>query len=117
MTIDRAWQFDDKQVISIQGRKYNVHAAIFAARDLPVQEMPLDQVYTAYCSPAEDTLRDFVAHCRMVNDADLAFPVLMNENGALIDGKHRLAKAMMLGEKTLKFRRFDTDPPSCYEQV
>lgn len=112
--IEPEWKFDDSQSITIQGRKYNVHAAIFAARDLPVTEVPIEQVYMAFCSPAEDTFRSFLAHAKMVNDADLSYPLLYNENGALIDGKHRLGKAMLTGEKIIRMKRFLVDPPSIY---
>jgi hypothetical protein len=113
--IERAWQFDDAQSITINGRTYNVQAAIFAARDLPVQEMPLSQAYIAFCCPSNDTFRSFLEHAKMVYEADTPYPILYNEDGALIDGKHRLGKLLINGAATVKFRRFEKDPPSIYK--
>lgn len=115
--IKKAWEFGEGgEEITLQGRKYNIEAAIFAARDLPVFEMRIDQMYLSYCAPSKDTLMSFCQHVRMVNEADLSFPILLNENGAIINGKHRLAKTVVLGLPTIKYQKFETDPTSCYTE-
>lgn len=114
MNIDPPWTFDDDQTITIEGKTYNVHAAIFMARDLPVKELPLDDFYICYKAPCHDTLRSFVAHMKLVESADLSFPIILNEDGCLIDGKHRLAKALLHGYVSIKAVRFIKDPPSTY---
>ncbi len=112
--IEKEWEFKNAQSITIQGRKYDVHEAIRLAADLPVMHIPMDHINISLVSPCESTMRSFVAHMLMVNAADTDEPILMNENGAIIDGRHRLAKHLMFGHSTVKARRFVTDPPSCY---
>jgi hypothetical protein len=112
--INKPWSFDDPQTITIRDRKYEVHEALRCAKDLPVKELRLDELYISYCNPAHDTLRDFVAHIKSVMEADLDHPILLNEDGACIDGKHRICKALLEGKETIKAKRFETDPGSCY---
>ena len=115
--IAKPWEFSDPQTITIRDRKYEVHEAIRRARDLPVKELRIDELYISYCNPAHDTLRDFVAHIKAVLEADLNFPILLNEDGACIDGRHRICKALLEGHETIKAQRFETDPVSCYTTV
>ncbi len=54
---------------------------------------------------------------KSVMDADLDFPILLNEDGVIIDGRHRLCKALYLGEKTIKARRFVSDNDASFKWV
>lgn len=80
------------------------------AKDLPIQTAPLDafNVYKKY----DVTMREFVMHMRAVLDADLSYPIILDEDGDIMDGRHRLMKAMLEGVKEIKFVRFDKNPPS-----
>jgi len=114
MIVDKPWVFEDEQTITIGERVYNVHAAIFMADKLPTKELELDDIYMQYPAPCRDNFRDFIAHIKLVNDADLSYPIVLNENGALIDGKHRLAKAILEGRKTILAKRFVREPQSIW---
>lgn len=117
MMFNKEWAFGDAQYITIQGRQYNVYAACQLSSDLPIVELRIDQMYLAYVSPCKDTFSSFVSHCRAVNDADLSYPILLTATGAILDGKHRLAKAILEGRETIAARRFTVDPPACYTEV
>ena len=52
------------------------------------------------------TFYDFLEHTKRVNDTDLKYPVLQDNEGSIINGWHRIAKAWMKGETTVKARRF-----------
>ena len=115
MQVDKPWEFKDSQVITINGKVYNAHAAISLATDLPVIDLPIDHIYMAYPCPCQNTLRDFIAHVRSVNEADLNYPIILNEDGCIIDGKHRLAKAIIEGHETIKAKRFVNDPAAIWD--
>lgn len=117
MKISRAWEFDTKQWITILNKKYDVHEAIRLAKDLEVVELPIDQMNICYISPCQNTLRSFVEHMKSTLDCDLDHPILLNEDGEIIDGRHRLCKALLHNEKTIKARRFKEDPADCFEWV
>ncbi len=56
------------------------------------------------------TIREIAVHCRRINEADLALPVIVNDDGRLMDGGHRLARALLEGRKTVKTVRFAEMP-------
>jgi hypothetical protein len=43
-------------------------------------------------------------------DADLTCPILLDWNGDIADGRHRLIKALAKGRRTLKARRITWKP-------
>ena len=82
------------------------------ARELPVMQIPLDHLCVFY-SYEHLTIREMVMHMQAVNDADLNKPIILDEDGELMDGRHRLMKAMLLGKKKIKAVRFDENPSPC----
>jgi len=78
-------------------------------------DIPLDHLYV-YCVYEKLTLREMVMHMRAVNDADLSMPIILDEDGELMDGRHRIMKAMLTGAETIKAVRFDENPPPCQER-
>lgn len=75
--------------------------------DIPLNHL---NVYYAYKNL---TLREMVMHMKAVNDADLEKPIILDEDGDLMDGRHRLMKAMLIGAQTIKAVRFDENPSPC----
>jgi hypothetical protein len=55
-------------------------------------------------------LYDFISHCQRVNNCDLKYPVIMGESGAILDGWHRIAKAILMGKKYIYAVRFIINP-------
>lgn len=82
------------------------------AKDLPVMEIPLDHLHV-YQTYERLTLREMVMHMNAVNAANLDCPIILDEDGELMDGRHRIMKAMLLGEKTIKAVRFEENPNPC----
>lgn len=75
-------------------------------------EVPLNHL-CVYYTYEKLTLREMVMHMQAVNDADLDKPIILDEDGELMDGRHRLMKAMLLGKETIKAVRFDENPSPC----
>ena len=44
-------------------------------------------------------------------DADLAFPVILSSDGRIMDGMHRVCKALLHGHTHITAVRFAADPP------
>jgi hypothetical protein len=59
---------------------------------------------------SEPTLRRVAEHCARINDADLSKPIILNADGSLMDGGHRLCKALLEGRQTILAVRFDVMP-------
>ena len=56
------------------------------------------------------TWRQMVEHIRMINDADLAYPIILAANGEVMDGRHRIAKSALMGQDTIDCVQFEIDP-------
>lgn len=43
-----------------------------------------------------NNLSDFLVHCVLVNNSDLNYPVIINNNWVVIDWRHRICKAILM---------------------
>jgi hypothetical protein len=50
------------------------------------------------------------SHVRRVMSADLSFPIILHGDGIVVDGMHRICKALFNGQKTIKAVRLDNLP-------
>ena len=57
---------------------------------------------------------DFVQHIEKVNSADLECPIILDEEGYVMDGRHRIAKALLQKVNSIKAVRFEKTPDCCY---
>lgn len=92
--------------------KWSVPRLFELSKNLPVMEIPLNHlnVYNTY---EKLTLREMVMHIRAVQNADLSFPIILDEDGEIMDGRHRIMKAILEGKETIKAVRFEENPPPC----
>lgn len=93
---------------------WHVPRLIELSKDLEVMEIPLDHL-NVYYTYKNLTLRQLAGHMVAVNEADLSFPIIMDEDGEIMDGRHRIMKALIEGKKTIKAVRFSENPSPCEE--
>jgi hypothetical protein len=99
-----AWDVD--RLISLS-RWLLVHAvAVDSVREV-------DTVYWFDASTAAPTVR-VVEHARLMLDADLSVPVILGPDGRVMDGMHRIARAMLDGTREVSVVRFLTLPEPDY---
>ena len=48
-----------------------------------------------------DNLFEFLVHYKLVENADLSFPIIINNMGQVIDWRHRICKAILLWKKEI----------------
>lgn len=60
--------------------------------------------------PIVPTVRRVVEHVRLVREVDPAFPIILGADGRVMDGMHRVARALLDGETTVRAVRFEVDP-------
>ena len=48
---------------------------------------------------------------KRVLNTDLNYPIILNEEGFIMDGWHRVTKALLEGRETIKAVRFEKTPP------
>ena len=108
----KTWWLPEDQMCDLGRHSWSVSRLFELARNLPVMEVPLDHL-SVYYTYEKLTMREMVMHMKAVNDADLDKPIILDEDGELMDGRHRLMKAMLFGNATIKAVRFDENPSPC----
>jgi len=61
----------------------------------------LDEPYWYEQGGVVATCRSVAEHMRLVQAADLAYPIIVCPQGRLMDGMHRAVKALLLGHTTI----------------
>lgn len=104
------WDYKDGHYCS-GGKKWSNARMLKLAEGKPVVEIPLCALPRWYW-PWEDnmTLELFIEHMNRVKNADLDNPILIAPHGGIIDGMHRICKAILEGQTTIKAVVFDSMP-------
>ena len=100
--------------VSLGERAWYVETIWRAAADLPAQDVrvadirEVDEDCWFHGGPA--TVRADVEHARSLLDADVSRPVILAADGQVLDGMHRIAKAILDGRETVRAQRLLEDP-------
>lgn len=108
----KEWYSPKDQMCNLGRHSWSVPRLFELARELPVMEVPINHLHLYYIYE-KLTLREMVMHMKAVNAADMDKPIILDEDGELMDGRHRLMKAMLTGAETIKVVRFDENPSPC----
>jgi hypothetical protein len=60
------------------------------------------------------TCREVVDHARLMQECDLAHPIILSSDGRVMDGMHRICKALLQGRTEIEAVRFEHDPEPDY---
>jgi hypothetical protein len=102
---------------------WDVRRLIDLAGNLPIIEIDpeaiaeLDESFWFGGENANPTCRDLLAHMRLVEQADVAHPIILCADGRVMDGMHRVVRAIFENRKAIKAVRFDTTPEPDYVDV
>jgi len=102
---------------------WNVRHLIEQSRDLVPERVPLsaireiDESFWANERVQQLTCREIVGHTRLILDCDLAFPIILSSDGRVMDGMHRVSKALLEGCTDIQAVRFSSDPAPDYVGV
>ncbi len=95
---------------------WDVHRLIALSRDLPRLSLDpetiaeLGESYWFGGDNASPTGRDLLVHMRLMNEVDFDHPIILCAEGRVMDGMHRVMKAVLDGRKTIPAVRFETTP-------
>jgi len=101
-------------------RIWDVDRLVELAQNLPVEEVPLseiwelDEVRWFVDERHPPTCRAVLGHMRLVMDADPAYPILLGQDGRVMDGMHRVLKVALAGGDRIAAKRFSQDPEPDY---
>ena len=63
------------------------------------------------------TCRQVAEHAGLIEECDLGFPIILSSDGRVMDGMHRVLKALMRGDTHIRAVRFSVDPEPDYVGV
>ncbi|WP_306127321.1 hypothetical protein [Roseovarius sp. MMSF_3350] len=95
---------------------WDVHRLIRASRDLEVEMFPVAEILEAdenwwYSSvEAVPTPRSLALHMALINDVDPSHPIILSAEGRLMDGMHRVVKAILESRTHIPAVRFAKTP-------
>jgi len=96
-------------------RAWSVDRLVALTESLPLIQVPvaaireLDEAYW-YDHGYAPTCRSVAEHARLINEADLRFPIILSADGRVMDGMHRAAKALIQKVDSLPAKQFAEDP-------
>ncbi len=99
---------------------WDVERLVELAQDLPRARVALasirelDEVYWFDGHEEKPTCRKVILHIRLINEAELSHPIILGADGRVMDGMHRVAKALLQGEEEIEAVRFEQDPAPDY---
>jgi hypothetical protein len=103
-------------------RAWNVHRLVELTRTSPRERVPLsairelDEPYWCNAGTKQLTCREVVGHTRLINDC-VTHPVILSSDGRVMDGMHRICKALLIGLTDIEAVRFLHDPEPDYIDV
>ena len=62
----------------------------------------------------EPTCRSIVEHCSLILASDMSYPIILDCTGRVMDGMHRVCKALMEGATSIAAVQFLADPEPDY---
>jgi hypothetical protein len=97
---------------------WDVDRLVLLSRGFPVRRISLSEIREldepVFGDGEPPTWRSFAAHVRLVNDTELTYPIIRAADGAVMDGMHRVIKALVEGRDTIDAVQFRADPPPDY---
>lgn len=98
------------------GGYYSVARLIDSTKHLKPFDAPLAAINLSARSWGDPSLFDFAFHVKRVMDADLDMPIILDWNGKIADGRHRVIKAIVEGRKTIKAVRMTWKIEPCQRE-
>ena len=99
---------------------WDVERLIELSKDLPRIAVALssirefDEVYWFDDAKERPTCRRVVEHMTLINEVDLSYPIILSSNRRVMDGMHRVAKALLQGDDVIDAVQFERDPEPDY---
>jgi hypothetical protein len=98
---------------------WDIDRLLELTRDLPVEQVELTDVFEIdsvywFDEWQRPTVRRVVEHVRLVQEVDPSHPIILGPDGRVMDGMHRVARALLEGRTTIAARRLPVLPEPDY---
>lgn len=93
---------------------WDVYRLVELSQNFPIIEIPLTEIREfneSYWFPdTYPTTQQIIDHIQLVQEADFKYPIIVCADGRVMDGMHRVAKAKLQGQLTVKAVKFEVTP-------
>ena len=100
---------------------WDVDRLVELSEGLPVTDVTLSDIQELNERLDENgkspTYRSIAEHMKLVQETDLKYPIILSNTGRVMDGMHRVIKAILLGHETIKAVQFKEDLKPDYVDV
>lgn len=100
---------------------WDVDRLVALTAALPRRRVPLSRIrelHEPWFGPGEaPSWTALVEHVRLMDAADLTYPIILAADGRVMDGMHRAAQALRRGQADIEAVQFAEDPPPDYVDV
>jgi len=99
---------------------FDVRRLIQLSKDLPAKEIDpakvqeLDENHWYQIGEKLPTPRNLLEHMRLILQCDLRHPIILDSNGRVMDGMHRVCRALLEGMDHVPAVQFAQDPEPDY---
>jgi hypothetical protein len=81
----------------------------FPRKQVPLREIrELDEGWSG--DEERQSWRGLIEHVKLIDAADLSYPIILSAGGRVMDGMHRVAKAELQGKLSIEAVQFAEDP-------
>jgi len=95
--------------------RWNCLKLIEHSRKYPVFDLPLAGINIGGSPWGDDmSIDSFIYHSKRVFETSLSHPIILDDQGCIADGWHRVCKALVNGDTTIKAIRLETMPEPDY---
>lgn len=111
------------RILNNQKYVWNVERLWKMAECLPQESVRLDTIVEAekdcwFADTKIPSIKNVAFHAKRIFDANLEYPIILNEDGSLMDGGHRVAKAILEGLNCISAVKFPQMPePDYIEEI
>lgn len=90
---------------------WDVDNLIAASSGLPVRDVALDTIADVdtdfwFKFGPTPTVRRIIEQIRLIQEVDVSYPIILGADGRVMDGMHRIARAILDGRPTIKAVQF-----------
>ncbi len=96
----------------IEDKWWYVQTLVDACKSFSVCEydIELDSIDLSVCPWGSLNMRCFIQEILIIEDTDLKYPIIVSPGGWIMDGWHRVVRAILDGKKTIKAVRLSSLP-------
>lgn len=95
---------------------WDIRRLVELSRDFPVEHInpadvaELDETHWYAHEGDSPTCRSLLQHMQLIDEVDLDHPIILDQDGRVMDGMHRVCRAVREGKNKIPAVRFVTTP-------